>query len=1780
MLLGLTLSGQAQLTVTNDLRLWLRADAGVATNSSGNVTNWSDQTISGLDLSQSTAGLQPLWVTNAFNGQPVVRFNGTSYLARTAVPLSSLVSSNECDVFMVLQPRGGYYLMSILAPDLGNSFALEQYGGVLEFTFGDYIRGGIMKITQPPDWMNNFHVVELYRHGGVGKINTDTANLGVAAFTDTLDTAQSGTLDLGAWSGVYGWDGDMAEVLCYSRVLTAAEKANVSAYLSGKYAFRAPTPATAETLLDQSWRYPVISVPFALNVPALEGRVDGLLIDNEVVSNAMTELQDFVTVDAGSSQGFAAAEQTKVYIDYTAGGLYLAFNVYEPDSMPVSVTVTNGHDLTSLDNDDLCEIFFVPDETTNQVFHFAGNAAGITRERIILNGASDWSNWNPPGIVYAAMPYGTTHSPCRWSSEWFIPWSALKLTAPPAEGTIWGANFVTKRHQPVDRLDAWSHWSVGQYPDVANTNNGHIIFGNKRQTLWMMRSTDKALTPISQENGTSVSVWAPYDTASAPRKIQVSFNLYRQYPAGSNSFLAELESALATPPALTFDDELDDVLNGFDLYQSDGLYGNPQWLPQSYSFWGAGFKANMAGNYVFRFMARDVTNPTNAPLALGGGAVPFQFLPGVHISKLSPYLLTRQSIVLTSDIRAEANRAGVTHLRGLIRAPGGGTTYATATIDAGTNDFIDLEVSTTNVPAGGTYDACLQALDAGDTVLSEAVMPFERPPDPDWWTNRRGHGANYGGEPAVPDPWTPIRTLQTGSRVTCDVWGRELVFSNSVLPLRIAFTNPPAPADYLAAPVHLELTVAGVLQPLATTGFSMPVQTNDHVMLVATQEAAGVRITGSSVLEFDGFSLIDLTIEPTGAAVANVGLDLVIPINAACAELLQNSYIAPGPGTDQGRYLGKVPTNGYASPPMLTTWLGTDKYGLEWSCESSKGWYLTNANHAIVVTRINSNVEARFHLSDGALNLQGRRTIRFGLLPTPTKRTDPKWRNWRVNSATACLPPTTSFDDFYQNYASCDAIPTFYPLDWSGTLRWNRFTTNAASIAKLQEAVGYANTYGIKEAWYGGWGVQLYSPDWHPWGEEMLMWPVQEPGLDSTIPQTYASPFVEFMVGSWAQNVRQYGLHGVRFDSEIPWYPSLNPWLGETWTNDAPGSQTGVVFGTQSLFRQREMFKGLWRESLRQSGEQGLIWSPLPGPPINAIHSFATMVAHDEGSYMKGTNLMTAYPQDLVRALMPGGAYGVEEEQGLKNYGFIEPISRMAALVVADVRPRLSSAASADSPTYDPPPGSGLTPTRHLWDAWSWIDRSSAQWCPHWNNSNQITTAGSGTFYVSLHLQAGKRVLLAASNYETNLNTVTVTLNRNALGFDTNAILTAQDAVTLEPVPMNGDQLNLRILPERFRLVKIGPASEINGANLDPEPKHATRCAVPVGSTTLAVTNRLSLWLRADMGVTASGDKVSAWADQSGNGNHASQASADCQPAYVTNAYSSLPVVRFDGSNDYLSIANDASLNAGTNAFSIFALYRYTSNSVPGVVYGKYSSYPYEPPENVAADTVRFAVGANHEVASTGGLNDGTFRLWEFRRTTDGALEQYRDCIRVSQAYQPGLNLDNTNAAYVGGLPSALVDGVPYYQTLQGDVAEILVFNRELSRAERDAVIGHLATRYLITPPWAVNLTAPADGTRYTTIPATVSLAAVALGYHATIDRLEFYQGNTLLGTSTVAPYSCTWSNVPAGSYTLTALAYNHDGAVAGSAPIGITVAAPTNSPPADFGTVIIIASAAVRSRE
>jgi len=75
--------------------------------------------------------------------------------------------------------------------------------------------------------------------------------------------------------------------------------------------------------------------------------------------------------------------------------------------------------------------------------------------------------------------------------------------------------------------------------------------------------------------------------------------------------------------------------------------------------------------------------------------------------------------------------------------------------------------------------------------------------------------------------------------------------------------------------------------------------------------------------------------------------------------------------------------------------------------------------------------------------------------------------------------------------------------------------------------------------------------------------------------------------------------------------------------------------------------------------------------------------------------------------------------------------------------------------------------------------------------------------------------------------------------------------------------------------------------------------------------------------------------------------------------------------------------------------------------------------------------------------------------------------------------------------------------------------------------------------------------------PANISITASATDSDGTVSRVEFYSGATKLGESFLAPYTLTWSNVPMGNYTLTAVAFDNSGASTVSAPVNISVITP-----------------------
>jgi len=105
----------------------------------------------------------------------------------------------------------------------------------------------------------------------------------------------------------------------------------------------------------------------------------------------------------------------------------------------------------------------------------------------------------------------------------------------------------------------------------------------------------------------------------------------------------------------------------------------------------------------------------------------------------------------------------------------------------------------------------------------------------------------------------------------------------------------------------------------------------------------------------------------------------------------------------------------------------------------------------------------------------------------------------------------------------------------------------------------------------------------------------------------------------------------------------------------------------------------------------------------------------------------------------------------------------------------------------------------------------------------------------------------------------------------------------------------------------------------------------------------------------------------------------------------------------------------------------------------------------------------------------------------------------------------------------------------------------------------------------SVTLTSPASGTTINA-PNSYTLNANASDSDGTITQVEFYSGTTLLATDTTAPYSYVWSNIPAGTYSITAKAIDNRGGARTStastlilnAPPAISISSPTS------GTVVV----------
>jgi len=131
------------------------------------------------------------------------------------------------------------------------------------------------------------------------------------------------------------------------------------------------------------------------------------------------------------------------------------------------------------------------------------------------------------------------------------------------------------------------------------------------------------------------------------------------------------------------------------------------------------------------------------------------------------------------------------------------------------------------------------------------------------------------------------------------------------------------------------------------------------------------------------------------------------------------------------------------------------------------------------------------------------------------------------------------------------------------------------------------------------------------------------------------------------------------------------------------------------------------------------------------------------------------------------------------------------------------------------------------------------------------------------------------------------------------------------------------------------------------------------------------------------------------------------------------------------------------------------------------------------------------------------------------------------------------------------------------------------------SVTSNVATLTVVGPP-TVSITSPVSESR-SIEGSNLNITASASETNGTIKQVAFYNGTTLLGTSTTSPYNFTWNNIPVGNYTLHAVAEDVIGktATSNSVPIIITswpsayIISPSNGDQITAGSNLTITAAA-----
>jgi hypothetical protein len=234
-----------------------------------------------------------------------------------------------------------------------------------------------------------------------------------------------------------------------------------------------------------------------------------------------------------------------------------------------------------------------------------------------------------------------------------------------------------------------------------------------------------------------------------------------------------------------------------------------------------------------------------------------------------------------------------------------------------------------------------------------------------------------------------------------------------------------------------------------------------------------------------------------------------------------------------------------------------------------------------------------------------------------------------------------------------------------------------------------------------------------------------------------------------------------------------------------------------------------------------------------------------------------------------------------------------------------------------------------------------------------------------------------------------------------------------------------------------------------------------------------ALWFKADALALSDGAAVSSWTDSSGNGRHATQATAGKQPTYKTNIWNGKPVVRFDGGDGLGTAAADLSAQQVMTWYIVASATDQTTQI--------FCEFTDNASTNTGAAYMLVDTGSRLEVTTKGNVGfdawtslntfeDGTGTARVMHGVFDmrtGTRHETQGGVDGDTTGRRGAAVNNTgffaNAPFNIGCRDADASAAASSVFLTGDIAEIIVYTGRHTAAQRWGIERYLAEKYAIT---------------------------------------------------------------------------------------------------------------------